>query len=560
MPVARVNAVEVPPRRASSIAAPARVLQLACVVPWLALALAAQAQVTTASGAGPQGPAPGQGATQVPIAPDVESASATVARRSGKEGAPPRSYSFKPTFDSVLSLVNTSGQNGVADSTDLVLQIRPGFEATSRSGRVRGQAIYYADASARSSDNSRLRWRNFLEAKGSAEVVPNWMYTDMRAGIAQLARDVEGQQSRAGAQSLVDNIVEVGTVSVSPYLRGDLGELARYEARWTGEATNVRKSKRGDFTNSGVLLRLTSPSAAGLGWLLEGTKKHTVFRVGRTTDEERLIAGLSLTPSPDLSVGVRGGRESANVADVDARSLANWGASLKWAPSRRTGLAIDYDKRYFGQSYRAAFEYREGLSSILFNASRNTNNNQLNTGGAVTIYDLLFLTYATLYPDPIVRDAFVRDRLRAANVDPNTVASGGFVSSGVSVLRSVDLGWVYTTRRTTYTLQAFSTGTSGLGAVVANINDGTEVRESGFNATALHRLTPTSTGIASLSVTRTQGRNGLRDTVLQNFSLRVTNNVNRYTDLTLGTRLSLFDSPTQPYREAALSAILVMRF
>ncbi len=563
MPVARVKPAEPVLRRSPSIALHARALQLAGIASGLALAaVAAHAQLTPPTGtpSGPAGPLAGQSVSQVPIAAEVESASGTVARRSGKEGAPPRSYSFRPTFDSVVSLVNTSGQRSLASSTDLVLQLKPGFEATSRSGRLRGSAIYFADAFTRTSEKTNLRWQNSLNASGSAEVVPNWLYTDLRAVVAQTARDPDGQQTAARAESSVKNIVEVANVSLSPYIRGGLGELARYEARWTGEVTNVRKSILGDFTNNGVLLRLTSPRSAGLGWLVEGTKKQTVFRAGRTTDEDRIIAGLSLTPQPDLSLAVRGGRESANVADVDSKTFANWGGSLQWNPNRRTGVSIDYDKRYFGQSYRASLEYRQGLSSYLFNASRNTNNNQLNTGGVVTFYDLLFLTYATQYPDPIAREAFVRDLLRAANVDPNTVASGGFVSSGVSVLRSVDLGWVYTTRRTTYTLQAFSTGTSALGAVVANLGRNAEVREAGFNATALHRLTPSANATLGISAYRTTGRDGAAATTLQNFSLRVTDNINRYTNLTLGTRLSLFDSPTEPYREIALSAILLMRF
>jgi uncharacterized protein (PEP-CTERM system associated) len=562
MPFASVNAVEPVRNRSSSAVSWARALGPSCAALSLTLSIAAaHAQSSpSANSSNAVAAIPGQGTSQVSIAPEAESASATVARKSGKEGAPPRSYSLKPTFDSVLSLVNTSGQSGAADTTSLVLQLRPGFEATSRSGRLRGSAIYFADASLRSDDKNGPRWQNSLNSEGSAELVPNLMYVDARANIAQTARAAVGQQAVSQAQSLVDNIVEVGSVSVSPYLRGGLGDLARYEARWTGEATNVRESVLGDFTNNGVLLRLTSPPAVGIGWQLEGTKRQTIFRAGRTTDEDRLIAGLSLAPQPDLSFGVRGGRENANVADVDRTSFANWGGSFRWNPSSRTGLSIDYDKRYFGQSYRATVEHRQGLSSFLFNASRNTNNNQINTGGVITLYDLLFLRYATLLPDPVAREAFVREQLRAANLDPNTVAGGGFVSSGVSVLRTAELGWLYTGRRTTYSVQAFTTDTGSLGRIVANVGNGVEVRQAGLNATALHRLTRTATGTLGLSLLRTEGRGGAGPTWLSNFSVRVIDNVNQFTTLSLGARYTLFDSPTEPYREAALSAILVMRF
>jgi uncharacterized protein (PEP-CTERM system associated) len=562
MSVARVNAVEPVQTRSTSRAARAPVFALAAAVAGLALCTsAAQAQTVTpgTSTGGTVNPVAGQGQSQVPIAPEVESASATAALKTGKEGAPPRSYKFTPTFDSVLSLVNTSGQRDVASSNVAILQLKPGFEAYSRSGRLRGSAIYFADANVRSDENTKLRWQNSLNSVGSAELVPSLMYVDGRASVAQTTRFAQGQQTTARGQSLVDNVVEVGTVSLSPYLRGGLGGVAKYEARWTGEATNVRKSVLGDFTNNGVLLRLTSARATGLGWLLEGTKKQTVFRAGRTTDEDRVIAGVSLTPQPDLSVGVRGGRENANVADVDRTSFTNWGGNLQWNPSRRTAVSIDYDKRYFGQAYRATLEYRSGLSSFQLNASRNTSNNQIDTGGVITLYDLLYLRYATLLPDPVAREAFVREQLRAANLDPNTVASGGFVSSGVSVLRTTEMGWVYTGRRTTYAVQAFATDTSSLGAVVANLNNNVDLRQTGLNATAVHRLTPTAAGTLGFSLLRTQGKTG-GATILQNFSVRAIDNINRYTTLSLGARYSIFDSPNEPYREAALSAILVMRF
>jgi hypothetical protein len=36
--------------------------------------------------------------------------------------------------------------------------------------------------------------------------------------------------------------------------------------------------------------------------------------------------------------------------------------------------------------------------------------------------------------------------------------------------------------------------------------------------------------------------------------------INRYTTATLGARFSVFDSPTDPYREAALTATIGLRF
>lgn len=499
-----------------------------------------------------------------PASSSTDAVPVAVAAKDGKDGAPPRSFSFSPTFESQLGLINTSGQNGVSNTTDLALQVKPGFQAISRGGRLRGSATYFANASFSNKSTDSTRWQNSLNSSGTAELVPGSVYADLRASVTQRALSATGQQTAfSGQTAALNNQTEVANVAVSPYVRGQISDLAAYQVRWTGEVTNVRKSITGDFTNNGLSLRLGSPRGASrFGWGAEATDQRTAFRSGGTTDERRVILSAIARPEPDLTLTARAGRETANVATVDRTSYNNWGGGLQWTPNKRTSVLIDVDKRYFGDSYRVVLETKLPLSSISLSASRDTSTSQVNTGGAVTLFDFFFNSAANVkqYPDPIERAKFVTAVLLASGLNPNTVFNGGFVSSGVSVIENLALGWLYNTRRTTYAVQAFSTKTASLATVAANANGGFDVRQTGLNASALQRLTPTTDGTVSLSLLHTPGRNGRASTDLKAASLRVSEVWNRYTLVTLGASYSIFDSPTDPYREAALSATIALRF
>jgi uncharacterized protein (PEP-CTERM system associated) len=491
----------------------------------------------------------------------VSAAAHAQSEAANKDGTPARSLTVTPTLDSSLSLVQTSGRSNGDNYVDLVTQIRPGLQVSSRSGRLRGSLLYFLDINRHTHGDSNRTLQNSLNATGSAELVQNWVYLDGRATISQQAFSPLGQQTAAGSQSSSNNQTEVGTVSLSPYLRGVVPDVAEYEARWTGTVTNVRRSITGDYTNNGISLRLNSTrSRALLGWGVEGSKTRTAFRAGRTTDEDRISLSAIVRPEPDLSLTLRAGKEAANVANIDRTSYNNWGAGLRWTPSNRSSAVVDVDKRYFGQSYRVLLEHRLPLSTFRLSATRDVSNNQTNTGGAVTLYDLLFAQYASTFPDVAVRDAFVRALLRANNVDPNTVAGGGFVAAGVSLQQRLELGWVYTTKRQTLSLQAFSGSTKAIGVVTSGSANGDDVRQSGLTATLSHRLTPTATAALAATLLHTSGNQGLGSTDLKSLNLTWNDNVSRYATATLGARYSLFDSPTDPYREAALTASLALRF
>jgi uncharacterized protein (PEP-CTERM system associated) len=569
MPLAHVNpvpghlrcAVQVALRRVTPPAkAPLR-LAVAALVSTLGLGLAQDAHAQTSTAAPVQGQAlaasPGQEAAR------DQAASTNV--RGGRDAGQPRAVTITPTFDSLFSYVQTSGRTGLGNYSDFVTQLRPGLQINARTGRLRGTLIYFLDANHHTrSTNNNTPVQNSLNANGSAEVIQNWFFVDGRASITQQARSAYGQQTASGGLSGSDNQTEVGTLYVSPYLRGRVADLATYEARFTTEATNARRSIIGDSSNNAVSLSLNSPrGGARLGWGALATKRQTSYRAGRTTDEDRVVVSAIARPDTDLTVTLRAGREAQNVTTLERRNDNNFGAGLTWSPSNRTSAAIDADRRYFGQSYRVLVDHRLSQSSFRLSASRDVSNNQStssgSSGAATTAFELQFRNLTAQFPDPKQRAEVALALLQGRGQDPNAVFSSSFLTSDVTLVQRLDLSWIYTGRRQTVSLLAFSSDTSNLGVLAPGASNLNDVRQSGLTATVSHRLTPTANVSLAGSFLHTAGNQGNVGSDLKSMQLSWSDTLNRYTTATLGARYSVFDSP-DPYREAALTATIAMRF
>jgi uncharacterized protein (PEP-CTERM system associated) len=486
--------------------------------------------------------------------------------RSAKDGAPTRALTITPTFDSILSYVQTSGRLGQEGYGDFVTQFRPGLQITARTGRLRGTLVYYLDANRHTRSTSNATLQNSLNANGSAEVIQNWFFVDGRANISQQALSAYGQQTVAGSQSSGNNQTEVGTLYVSPYLKGSVPDIASYEARFITEATNARRSIIGDSTNNTGSLILNSPrSAARFGWGAQATKRQTSYRAGRTTDEDRVFVSAIARPDTDLSVTLRAGREAQNVANLERRADNNFGAGLTWTPSNRTSAAIDADRRYFGQSYRVLLDHRLSQSSFRLSASRDVSNNSStsssnSSGGAATAFELQFRNLTNQFPDPKQRAEVALALLQGRGQDPNAVFSSSFLSTGLTLVQRLDLNWIYTGRRQTFSVLAFSSDTSNLGVLAPGATNLNDVRQSGLTGSVSHRLTPTANVSLAASFLHTAGNQSFSGTDLKSMQLNWSDTINRYTTATLGARFSVFDSPTDPYREAALTATIGLRF
>ncbi len=480
-----------------------------------------------------------------------------------------------PTLSGEVSLINRSGAApGGASGLDVVTRVGPGLEISSRAGKVRGTLSYQLDAvhhsNAPTDDTQNLQ--NRLSAALNAELIDNFFYVDANANISQVADSAFGVQT-VNSSVANGNRTEVGTLSVIPRLQGNVGGVAVYSLSFPASVVNGRRSTNADYNSLGAVLSLGSPrGGTTVGWGLQASSQETDFRAGRKTRNDRYSLSVYARIDTDLTLTLRGGQEATNVIGITRQSYNNYGAELLWTPSPRTTVNLSTDERYFGNSRQILVEHRFRRSSLRFTSIRGAsggdgfdNATGAGVGQPVSLYALFFNQFASIEPDPVLREQLVRNFLRAQGLDPNTVVGGGFINSAISLQRRDDLAYSWTGVRNTFSLLAFRSKTDLLDQAGQSQNPSNGlgiggIKQHGFTATLSHRLTPTASASASASLLRTGSSGAQEGNDLRSLSLSVSEQLTRMISASLSARYSDFNSATQPYRESALTASFNVRF
>ena len=472
-----------------------------------------------------------------------------------------RAYQFVPTFNASAQLIDVRSRNGASQPAELVMQLGPGLQLSKQSGRIQGTLDYQLLGNIHSRQSDRNTVDNNLAASGRAEAVPGWMYVDARANLGKQSVSPLGQQTAADSLASNGNQQEVLNLQVSPYVRGELRDLADYELRLKAGATEVRGTSVGDSYTVGSSLSLSSPRRGALiGWGLSATQDRVDFKGGRATDNYRVTASISATPYTDLTVVARAGQESTNVGALESRSYDNWGGGLRWTPSPLTVVSLSGDRRYFGDSYQVALEHRLRRSTFRFTSTRDatSSGDAYGVGQPLTLLQLYMRQYQSVEPDVGLRFIRVLELLRQSGQNPNTVVGGGFATSAVTLQRRDDLSYTYIAPRSTITVRANSGTTEILDNVSSQRGIGF-IKQRGLDASVAHRLTPITSVTLSGTLQRNSGQNQ-PDSDLKSVSLNLTTAMNRNTTASVGARYGVYSGASNSNRETSLTGSLSMRF
>lgn len=465
------------------------------------------------------------------------------------------------SLDTLMTYTDTQQRSTGDRVSDAVVQIKPGFQLSSSGGRVRGSLSYALDALYHSSSADASSLQNSLNSAFTADLISGQAAVDVTATVSQQILSPFGQQSVDITQTN-PNRVEVANVSVSPYIQGRFGDVANYSVRLNAGGTNGRHSIAADSSTYGALMQLSSASTAALfGWDVQASRQHSQFRASTSTSSDQVSADLTARPDPELLLTLRGGREANDIETTDRRSYGTWGWGARWTPSDRTTASYDTSHRYFGQSHQLTLENRMPLSSFRYTSTRDASvsSNPSGVGQPITAYQLLSLQLTSAFPDPVARDQAVQDILRSLGQDPNAVVAGGFATSAVTLQRRDDLAWTYLGRRATLTLQAFSSTSSVIDANSPQAGSD-PVRQTGYTATASHKLTPTASIGLTGSRLITKGTSTQTGNDLKSLSVNWTDQIGRRTSANLSARYSVFNGSADPYRESSVTASVSMRF
>ena len=467
-----------------------------------------------------------------------------------------------PTADASVSVLNSSLPGG----NDTVVSLRPGVLMSAQSGRLRFSVDYGLSALHHlGSDGTQGQadtLQNALNATLNANLLDRWLFLDASARISQQSISAYGQQSVDGLQ-YNSNRTEVSQFSIQPSARGQISDVATVQLNLNADATHARNGNAPGSHTTGANFTIASASGASrLGWSGQVSTQSTAYAGGGSkSDDTRVVLSLLARIDLDLSATLRAGQETTAVGSVYRQHYSNWGGDLRWVPNNRTTANLSLDERYFGRSYLASLEHRMARSSLRFSSTRDVTSGAgtNGVGAPVTVYQLLYTQFASLQPDPVLRDQLVRDFLLSIRQDPNAQVSGGFLNGGTTLQRRDDLALSYAGLRSTLIVQAFNSSSRRIDTD-ATADQMEPVRQLGLSTSLSYRLTPT----ASLSLTgsrvRTLSSATQEGNQLSSASLALSQQLSRYVNTALSARYAVFHGPTNPYHETALNATLGLRF
>lgn len=485
--------------------------------------------------------------------------------RDQADGNKGRGFYLEPTLSANATLTDNVNLSATDKQSDLLLAVSPGIRMGGQSGRVRGYLNYALTATLYARDLDASTFYNTLSASANIEAVPSRLFIDADASISRQFISPFGTQSTDPSLNN-GNTTQVTTLSVAPYVRGQLAGQVNYLGRASYTYTNSGTSQASDSETWGALLALDSTTRwSRLSWGLDFSYREVRFTDQRSEFDQLNVLSLNYAVTPELKVSLRGNVETSNLTSLDNETTTGWGGGLRWTPSPRTNLILEYDQRVFGNSHLYSFDYRTPRTvwSISNRQGLSTGQRTGGRGGSGSIFDLLFAQFATVEPDPVARAQLVENFLRANGIDPNSSLNSGYLPSQVVLERRREASVAWLGQRSSVILNIYETQSQSVFAASLNPDDnfagGNVIEWRGGSAVWSHRLTPTATLTFTGSGQRTSESFGGQETTLWSAVALWTSRISERTSLSLSARRQV-QSGDSSYNESALLATLNMTF
>ena len=257
------------------------------------------------------------------------------------EGGANRAISIVPYATTAATYSDNVLLSNADRRADLMVAVTAGLRVTGEGSRIKGYLNYGLIGQAYADGAKASTFQNSLNTFGSIEAIDNLAFVDFNGSISRQAVSAFGVQTDGGIPN--SNQSEVATFRLSPYLRGQLGGSANYEARYAWTATRTGTDAASDAKVADALVKLNGRVPSGrLAWSVEASRQSVDFTTGRSTESDRLTATLSYPISNQLVVSGTGGRDSNNYTNAGRESHSVLGAGINWSPmfSPPTAVAI----------------------------------------------------------------------------------------------------------------------------------------------------------------------------------------------------------------------------
>jgi uncharacterized protein (PEP-CTERM system associated) len=454
--------------------------------------------------------------------------------------------------------------------------VSPSVRLTARGARSSAFLDYALNGVLYARTSGANNFQNGLRAGADAVLVDDHVFILAEATIGQQAisalsgfaepqlgtgtTTADGAGGGGISPSIDPNRTEVRTLTVAPTVRGRLFGQTTFQGGLRSTVSNSSNDSASNRISHQIDLRL-GDNTRTIGWELIASRFIDDFEGGRTTTRDQAGLRLSYNPWPNLSFFATGGVERNDVTTVDSAQSDTWGAGLNWQPTPRTQIGLQANRQFFGNGWSANISHRFRRSAFTFADSRNVT---AATGTNLTVsnYDLFFQQFASIEPDPVLRDILVRDFLLASGLDPNALVNTGFLTRALSLQRSRTLAMSLSGRRTSFVMSVFDTTTRRIDRISAGVDDFSRVdllRQYGGTASVSQRLTPVSSAVLTAGGQRTRTPSGFGNGEITFVSLSWVGSVGPRTGLSLSARHAIATG-SNPYDVTTLSGTVNFRF
>lgn len=452
---------------------------------------------------------------------------------------------------------------------DVILDVRPHIRLSGEGARLRvsGSAALTGVTYVNHTQPSHLLPQ--VDLTGRLEAVERLLFLEAGVRAQQTSADPFGPRPEAATTR---NTLTTTQARLSPYIEANAGIDMRYRLRsdntWTRESGADATSSPSGAGYFGRQSALLEHDPRPFGWRVEAERSETRFRDGL---QESLVvdlarASIDYAVGADLTVGLRAGRErTSDIAEVDAGAI--YGVQAHWQPSPRTTLSFFDEKRFFGSSWRLAFDHRTPRLAWNVAMSRTLDTSPqalLDLPAGANLSNLLNDLFSGRFPDPNERARVVDEFIRQQGLPSQTLIPTTLFSRRLSIVTERRASVALIGPRNSLALSGFQARTedateTGPLATGSPLNNNVQ---HGASLVFSHRLTPLLSGNVSVEWSRIRALGAAPDRSTQKTArLRFDMQVGPKTNTFFGSRYSDLDSTVATQgREGAVFAGLDHRF
>ena len=465
------------------------------------------------------------------------------------------------SLSTTVTATHRSGSGGGA-SDEVVGQISPGVTASVRSGTLEGSLNYSANVLLYANEGQNNRVSHSLASSARYSLLSGRAGVDASASASEQVISAFGVQG-GGDTASRDNRAQTFSYSISPFLTGQLAGQTSYQVRFGYTGTRAGSTALGTSVSMNGSAGLSGRFGRA-SWGLNASEQVSESEGQARNRTGRAFASLGYAPDVELQLTARYGRDFDNVRTGQSQMSATWGLGAQWVPGPRSSLSVDYDRRYFGDSYNVAFSHRMARTIWTYGTSRSVQTTPTVNRVDISAYELFYVQFASIEPDPVKREQLVRGFLAARGIDPNgRVVIGGFLTSLASVQTQQQLTAAYQGLRNT-ALVSFSSGSSRSIVQGATGSDdlasGQAVRQRGLTVSLSHQLGHASSLVLTGSLQRTAASGGRGGNEVRSLAGTWSAQLTPRASASIGARFTSFDSDVSPYNETAVFGTLGIRF